>query len=334
MSFLNPDHMTLSQALELQQYDSAAKFMASLEKKSTLTQLIPWYPTSHGLLHKGVKATSLPEGDFVSFNQGTPGGNASTESYEVSVKSFELSNTIDKRFFRNMDATGAAKMREARDRMFALGFMQSFSKHVINNDGTRPDACKGLLARRDVLDNILTIDMGGTATDSGTMTSMLLIKPGDDGICFRYPSAAGVPNFSQEDVGEIQIINTDPNTGKFISSYTALKTVWQLSYLIDIFDENSLIRLVNIPSQTAMSSSMVNKFIDVFANLKEPERYFGLASPQCIAQFQKYCLDKNNINFTYESVQGLGSPVSILGTKVFRDDYLVNNETRFTSPAA
>ena len=318
-TFLNPDHMTLSQALELQQYDSSAKFMKTVEKKSTITQLLPWYPTSHGDLHKGVKAASLPKGSFGAINKGIPGGNAATTAYQETVKIYELRNAIDRRILDGRTAEDAAKVREARDRMYALGFMQGFADNLMNCDGTDPDQVKGLMARRTKLDDKLCFGAGGTGSDLG---SIMFIRPGEDGICLRYPSNAGVPNFKQEDMGLQRVLDEAGD------AYYAYETLWQLYYMLDIFDDQSVIRLANIPTKTAMTNAMVNNVIDIAATLPDNgEGYFAIAPKKVIAQFQKYCLDKNNIAFSYAEVQGMGRPMHIFNIPLFSEEYMNTNET-------
>ena len=323
-TFINPDHLTLSQALELQQYDSAAKFVKSVEKKSTLAQLLPWLPTSHGDLHKGVKAASLPNGSFGAINKAIAGGNASTLAYEETVKVFELKNVIDRRLLDGRKAEDAAKIREARDRLFGMGFMQSFAKELVTNDGTSADAVKGLLPRRNALGDYC-ISAGGTSTNNGHLGDILFIRPGEDGICLRYPGNAGKPNFRQEDLGLINELQLS-STGTVLGSYPAYETIWQLYYLMDIFDDKSVIRLCNIPTNTAMTSAMVNNVIDISATLPENgEGYFAIAPKKVIAQFQKYCLDKNNIAFSYQEVQGMGRPMHIFNIPLFPEEYMPDN---------
>lgn len=322
-TYINPEHMTLSQALELQQYDSAAKFVKSVEKKSVLTQLLPWFPTSHGDLHKGVKAASLPSGSFGAINKAIAGGNASTVAYQETVKVFELKNTIDRRLLEGRKPEDAAKIREARDRMFGLGFMQSFAENLATCGGTSADEVKGLLPRRNKLDADLCISAGGTGANLG---SILFIKPGEDGVCLRYPGNAGVPNFKQEDMG-LQKVDQVEN-GVVLGSYYAYETLWQLYYLLDVFDDKAMIRLANIPTTTAMTSAMVNNVIDIAATLPgNGEGYFAIAPKKVIAQFQKYCLDKNNIAFSYNEVQGMGRPMHIFNIPLFAEEYMPTNET-------
>lgn len=325
-TFINPDHLTLSQALELLQYDSAAKFVKSVEKKSTLTQLLPWYPTSHGDLHKGVKAASVPAGNFGAINKAIHGGNASTTSYEETVKVYELKNTIDRRILDGRTSEDAAKIRDARDRLFALGFMQGFAKELVTNPGESIDAVKGILPRRNKVDNVTTFSAGGTT--NGFLGDILFLRPGEDGICLRYPSNAGKPNFRQEDMGLVQEPELDAN-GKFLGTFPAYETIWQLYYLLDIFDEKSVIRLANIQTQTPMTSDMINKVIDITATLPDNgEGYFAIAPKKVIAQFQKYCLDKNNIAFSYQEVQGMGRPMHIFNIPLFAEEYMPENENK------
>lgn len=318
-TFLNPDHMTLSQALELQQYDSAAKFIKTVEKKSTLTQLLPWLPTSHGDLHKGVRAASLPAGGFGAINKGIKGGQAATNAYQETVKVFELINSIDERLLDGKKAEDAAKIREGRDKLFGLGFMQSFAENLTNCEGTDPDSVKGLMARRTVLNDKTCFSAGGSGSDLG---SILFIRPGDDGICLRYPGNAGVPNFSKKDQGRQRVTDAEG------LPYYAYETLWRLYYLLDIYDENALIRLANVPTKTAMTSAMVNNVIDITATLPDNgEGYFAIAPKKVIAQFQKYCLDKNNIAFSYNEVQGMGRPMHIFNIPIFSEEYMKTNET-------
>lgn len=324
-TFINPDHMTLSQVLELQQYDSEAKFVKTVEKKSTLTQLLPWFPTSHGDLHKGVKAASLPTGSFGAINKAIPGGNASTTAYEETVKVYELKNVIDRRLLSGRSAEDAAKVRAARDRLFSMGFMQGFANELVTCDGKSADSVKGILSRRDKIDDTLVFSALAAAGDFTSFGDILFVRPGEDGICLRYPSNAGKPNFAQEDMGVIDALEIDA-TGRVKGTYPAYETIWQLYYLLDLFDDKSVIRLRNIPTKAAMTGAMVNNVIDITATLpNNGEGYFAIAPKKVIAQFQKYCLDKNNVVFDYKEVQGMGRPMHIFNIPLFSEEYMPDN---------
>lgn len=328
-TFINPDHMTLSQSLELRQYDSAAKFTKAVEKKSVLTQLMPWFATSHGDLHKGVKATSLPDGNFGAINRAVLGGNASTKSYEETIKEFELKNDVDMRILESLSTEDAAKVRAARDRLFSMGFMQSFANKVVTCAGTGINEIMGLLPRRPKLDetNGLCYGAGGTGATNG---SILFIRPGEDGVCFRYPSNSGKPNFNQQDMGIVQIPTFD-SSNAFIGMYPAYETMWKLFYLLDIFDESSVVRIANIPTNAAMAATQINKIIDAVSTLPDNgQGYFAIAPREVIAQFQKYCLDKNNATFSYQEIQGMGRPMHIFDIPLFKEPYMPANETALT----
>lgn len=323
-TFINPEHLTLSMALELQQFTNEAKFMKSIEKKSALTQLLPWYETSHGDLHKGVRASSVPAGSFGAINKAVPGGNAATEAYEETLKVYELKNDIDMRILEGRKPEDAAKIRAARDALFGTGFMQGFANELVTNAGTNKDAVQGLLARRGKLATDLCISAGGSGS---TLGSILFIKPGDDGVCLRYNGQNGVANFSKRDMGIVQAIQKD-SSGGVVGTYPAYETLWRLYYLLDVYDEKSFIRLCNIPTTSAMTSTEVNNIVDIVATLPNGgEEYFAVAPKKVIAQFQKYCLDKNNIAFSYQEIQGMGRPLHIFGIPVFAEDYMTATES-------
>ena len=96
-TFLSSDHMTLSQALEYQRYDGTLSFVRELEKRSRLMQMIPWYPSSDGAVHKGARATSLPEGKFGAINKAVPTGYGATTEYTESIGVYELASFVDER---------------------------------------------------------------------------------------------------------------------------------------------------------------------------------------------------------------------------------------------
>lgn len=322
-TFLNPEHMTLSEALELQRYDGSTAFVNELEKKSVLTQVMPWYPTSHGDLHKGVKATAIPEGKFGAINKAVPTGIASTKEYTETIKMFELKSDVDTRILEGTSPEKARAIRAGRDKLYTMGFMQSFANNVVTCDGKSDDSVKGLLPRRGKVDGKYTYTLGGASN----VGSILLIRPGEDGVCFRYPSEAGVPNFTMKDMGIVQAFEKD-SAGKIVGSFPAYETLLRLFYLIDVVDDEALQRIANVPTAAALTDDNIDSIIDVVNGLpNQGAGYIAFAPKKVIGQFWKYLNRKDNIAFSKNEVEGMGRPTSIFNVPFFEEEFMSANES-------
>lgn len=323
-TFISSDHMKLSEALQLQNYTNEASFIRELEKKSKLMQILPWYPTSDGsLLHKGVKAASLPAGEFGAINKAIPTGVAATKNYEVSCKFFELKSDVDARIFEGMSKEKAATVRAGRDRLYLEGYMQSLANQIINNKGTSPDAMPGLLSHRAAVDGTYTVSLGGTA--SNKLGSILLIRPGENGVCLRYPTANG-PSVSVNDMGVMTGIEYDAD-GKINGTYPIYETIWRTYYGIDVSNDKGLYRIVNIPTDKALTNTQMDGIIDVVNGLEnEGEGFIALAPKELRAQFWKYLNSKENISFSKREVEGMGAPTFLFNVPFFYEEYMSNDE--------
>lgn len=328
-TFLSPDHMTLSEALELQVSKDDAAFIREVEKKSALTQIVPWYPTSNGDVHKGVKATALPAGKFGAINAAVPTGTAATKAYEEGVKVFELKSDVDTRITQSRSKEQAARIRSGRDRLYGMGFMQSFADNVVNNAGTDPDSVMGILARRSVIDGKYVINAGGTTTNK--VGSILLMRPGEDGFNFRYPDT--YPSFEKQDLGIVQAMAKD-SSGNITGTFPAWETLWRLYYCMDCPDDEALIRIVNVPSTTAMTTATRDVLIDTINSLKnQGQGYVAFGPKQIVGSFWKYIADKSNIAFSQREVEHMGRPSFIFNVPFFAEEYFSGTEALITAAA-
>ena len=318
-TFLSSDHMTLSQALEYMRYDGSLSFFKKLEKRSWLMQMMPWYPTSDGAVHKGAKATALPEGDFGAINKAVPTGYGASTEYTESVGLYELASYVDERILEGRSVEESDRIRAARDEYQLRGFMQGLAKKIVSDPGTSADAVTGLLPRRGKVDGEHTISMGATGADVG---SILFVRFGDDGVSCRYPSASS-PNFTLRDLGTVQAPEYD-GTGKVLGFYPAKETLARVYYTVDVADDDALVRVVNVPTKTALSAAQVGQLVDIInVNLDDMGAgYVAFAPKQIISQFQKYLLDKNNINFSRREIEGLGKPTELLGVPFFYEEFM------------
>lgn len=324
-SFFQPTTMTLSEAIQLQRW-KGGKFISELEKKSNLMRLLPWYPTSDGDIHKGTRAVSLPTGSFGAINKGVKTGQVATAEYTETVKLYELKSDVDERLLDGRSKEQAARIRANRDRAYLKGFMNGLADEVINNPGTDADAAKGLLSRRPKTDGKYTFSLGGTGANLG---SILFIRPGEDGVCLRYPDA-GAPSFVLRDVGTVQALELD-NSGKPTGlTYPAKETLMRVYYTPDVEDDSALIRIANVPTNTKLTSTNIESIIDI-VNSYMPnggQGYVAFAPKEVISQFWKYLNDKNNISFTKQEVEGMGAPVCLFNVPLFYEDFMSSIEAQ------
>lgn len=327
-TFLSPDHMTLSEALELQRWNGDYSMLREMERKSNIMRILPWFETSDGDFHKGAKVTQLPKGKFGAINKPLPTGQAATTEYTERVGIFELKSDVDERILKGKSVEQAKRIREGRDRTYLMGFLQSFADVVVNSDGSGEDAIKGIIPRRPKIDSKYCFDLGGS---SGNLGSILFLRPGEDGICLRYPSN-GAPNFNLEDLGRVNLLAYD-KIGKVIGDFPGYRTLARLFYTIDIPDDKAVIRVANVPTTTAMTDDNIDTLIDIVNDVLENsgEGYIAFAPKQIISQFQKYLKDKENINFSRREIEGMGKPTELLGIPFFHEEFMDNAETKVTA---
>ena len=324
-TFLSAEHMTLSEALQLQGYTGQASFIKGLEKSSKIMQMLPWFPTSEGTdVHKGVKAASLPKGSFGAINKAVATGQAATVGYEERVKVYELKSEVDTRILEGRSAEEAKRIRAGRDKLYSTGYLQGLANEIVACDGTDPDSVKGLLARRTKVDDKIVFKGSGSAN----VGSILFIRPGEDGVNLRYPTNAGA-NMSIQDMGIIQALAYGAN-GTVTGTYPAYQTIWRTYYAIDNPDDMALIRLCNLPTKTAIQKSDIELMIDIVNSLpNEGQGYVAFMPKEIKAQLWKYLNDKTNIAFTKKEVEGMGAPEHIFNVPCFSDDYMTANEVVF-----
>ena len=327
-TFLSPDHMTLSEALELQRWNGDYSLLRGMERKSNIMRILPWFETSDGDFHKGAKVTQLPEGDFGAINKPLPTGQAATTEYTEKVGIYELRSDVDERILKGKSREQAARIREGRDRTYLMGFLQGFAKQVVNCNGVATDSIKGIIPRRPKIDGKYCFDMGGSTGDLG---SILFLRPGEDGVCLRYPSN-GAPNFNLEDLGRVNLLAYD-KTGKVIGDFPGYRTLARLFYAIDIADDKAVIRVANVPTSTAMTDANIDTLIDIVNDVLEDSGtgYIAFAPKQIISQFQKYLKDKNNISFSRREIEGMGKPTELLGIPFFHEEFMDKAETKVTA---
>lgn len=323
-TFINSEHMKLSEALQLQNFTNEASFVRDLEKNSKLMQILPWYPTADGsIIHKGVKAASLPSGSFGAINKAIPTGVAATKAYEVACKFFELKSDVDARLFEGMSVENMRKARAGRDSLYLKGYLQSLADEIINNKGADPDAMPGLLSRRAAVDGKHVVSLGGTA--SNKLGSILFIRPGEDGVCLRYPTAT-TPMVSIHDMGLMTGIERDAD-GNVRGTFPIYETIWRTYYGIDVNDDDALYRIVNVPTDKALTDSQMESIIEVVNQLdNDGEGYVALAPLALRAQLWKWLNSKSNMAFTKEAVEGMGKPTYIFNVPFFHEEYMSNNE--------
>lgn len=322
-TFLSSEHMKLSEVLQHSNYSAEAVFVRSLEKKSKLMQILPWYPTSNGDVHKGTYATKLPKGSFGAFNKGIPTSTAATAEYEKNVKFYELKSDVDLRFFEGLGEEKAAKLRASKDKLYSMGFMQGLAEEIVTNPGTNPRATIGLVPQRKKLGKYC-FDAGGSGGDLG---SFIFLRPGEDGVNMRYPDSAG-PNFMMQDMGTVQALELDSN-GKVVGTYPAKETIYRCYYVLDNPDESALIRVANVPTNTALTDTIVDMLIDVVNELpSQGEGYIALGPQKLVGQFWKYLNKKDNIAFSKREIEKMGKPDWIFNVPFFAEEYMSANESK------
>ena len=324
-TFGDSDYMTLAQALEYQRYDGSLEFVRDLVKESRLMQMMPWFPTSDGAVHKGARATALPKGRFGAINKAVPTGYGATTEYTESIGVYELASFVDERILEGRTAEQADRIREANDRLQLMGFMQGLANEIITNPGTDPDAVKGLLPRRATLADPYVVNMGGTSTGND-LGSILFVRFGENGVSCRYPSN-GAPNFSVRDLGTVPATELDAS-GNFVGTYPARETLARLYYTVDVASDDALVRMVNVPTKTKLTDTNIDTIIDAInITLKNSgDGYVAFAPKNIISQFQKYANSKGNIYFSYREIQGMGMPPALYGVPFFAEEFMSATE--------
>ena len=139
-TFLSPDHMTLSEALELQRWNGDYSMLRGMERKSNIMRILPWEETSDGDFHKGAKVTQLPKGKFGAINKPLPTGQAATTEYTERVGIFELKSDVDERILKGKSVEQAFEILQFCERAVAVDIekvLRSAVANAENNNGMR-----------------------------------------------------------------------------------------------------------------------------------------------------------------------------------------------------
>lgn len=322
-TLLNANDMTLLDVQKAQHYTDAERFLAPLMKKNDFLNVVPWDTTSDGLVDKNFVATELGKGSWTEFNNGILATGGKEDLITETVHMYQGLSRVDDRL---LNLQNGQKMRDMKDVEQLEGVTQDWlSQCLYGND---PDGIRGIFTRRSKIKKNLVWDAlnGGSTSNSGKLTSMLLIEFSPTrGFCMTYPAghAAGI---SSEDMGRVPIIGANGGT------YWAWVRQFTITAGMRICNPKAVMRLANL-DLTADGFAFPDK---TFIQMKNQLPDGGTDAAAFVnrslkAAIETYCLDKSNAIYTRGEIEGYGPVDKILGIPVLMLEAISEKETTITA---
>lgn len=317
-TILNNNHPSLMDLIKAENWDGATeKVLGELLLVDSYMQSVPWFPTSHGMKHKDLKASKLGSGDFVSANKGIGTTSSDVETFEQSVVYYSVISQVDNVVFKSGTGEQAWKLRAEQDELNMTGFTQNFTKKIFYGKTSEdPAGLNGLAIRRNDKSSKYVFDAGQT---SGSATSVYLMEFGKAGVNMRHQP--GKSGFTRTDRGMKSYLQSD---GKVIDYWEMQYELWSL---LDVFDDRALIRYANINPEGTTNGIVLSDFI----SMKNTLPHFGknaaaFVNRSIITQAEIALLDKDNVSYTKDEIENYGPVVKLMGIPLLLQDCISDSE--------
>lgn len=317
-TILSANHMNLLDLVKSQNYDGdRIKFLGELLLEDNFMQVCPWAPTSNGMVHKGLKASKLGGGSTLQINGGYSSIRSDSQQTSKNTVMFGAISKVDDKLLRNGTAEQKFKVRQTQDIMNETGFIQSFVEKLFYGAAADdPDGFDGLATMRNSKANPYFYDGGYAVADSAT--SLYMCEFGQKGIMLRHPGE-GQAAFSMKDLGLIMEKTDDKKDILYWN------TLFEISSLLDVFDERAFLRYGNLDPTTASIDpakfiAMRNKLPSVGKNAA------AFVDRSLKTQFEVQLLDKANVNYTRHDIENYGEVIRFMGVDILLQDCISDTE--------
>ena len=303
--------MSLMEANQRHFYEDNEEFYRQVITKRQTLDVIPFLPSNRGHVHEYTQAKKLGTGYWRNANEGyTP----STGKLETITQNLKLYSGMSKVSEDNVTLEGIIA-RTSEDDMIARGILESFLNEFINADGNNPKGIRGLAGFRPKLSaENFCLDAKGTAT--AKLTSLYLCEFGPTTLNVRYnPAMTGDEygiGLKSKDRG-LQLV--PDKEGKMSWSYV---TTYDMTAGVELRDESALVRIANVDTSGTFPQDLIVDAINMLPSMGSGAVI--LAPRPIYAMYTKYALNKENIAFTVEQIEGLGRVLYFLGIPILRED--------------
>lgn len=295
-----------------------------IEAMSTVNQILldaPAKPANERTSNKAVVRTSLPKASSRIYNKGVGKGSSQTKTIVDVVSSIAIYSVVDAKLAE--EAPDKQALLSSENVAFIEGMAQDQADDFIYGDHElHPDKMDGFAKRRAKTDGKYCIDMGGT--QNGQLTSVYIVKWGDNKAHLIYPKGSNSVGVSREDRGK-QDWDDGTNTGH---KYPAYVNYYEASYGLTVKDERSLIRLCNIDTKNIDATVIIKEILRAYTRLAPGAGTVCIyANPLVMAEFDIATMEKGNIVLSYADPWGKMIP-NIREGRIRQVDAILNTEDK------
>lgn len=322
MATLTSGYSLVEQAKRIDPDGDQAKIAEVLNRKmGGILQEAPWMPSNDVWTNKTTRRASLPTGTRRKLNQRvTASVSRTTEVLDV-IENLEDYCDVDAAIVDSMPSPAMFRSQEVD--AFIEGLGQTIVSDLLYADSDAdPDALHGLAARMGVLDGRFVIGEGGTGSD---VTSIYVVNWDPAKCHLIYPkNMQATLGVQHTDKGQI---TSETSSGL----YEVYRDHFVIRCGLVVRDPRSIGRLANIESSGASNTFDEDNLITLLNNMNTGPMTRIYCNETILTQMQIKLKDKNNVNYTMDSGDGLSGmpPMRFQGVPIRRMDreILLNTET-------
>ncbi len=278
-----------------------------------------WIEANDFTSHLFTQALSEPAGTFGMINVGVPYAAAKTKQVREELGLLETYSRIDERLLKR--TRNAETFRSQRNLMVVSGMSKTFNTTVLYaSQAVDPEKINGFLPRFPTLASLAAGPSGKGAGGSaaGAVTSIYVIRWGEDGVYFIYPRG-GKNAIFEEDLGR-QLIQDSPTT-----AYTAVVSHLGINFGMCIADNRCFQRICNIMPTGAANIFNEDDLIEVLENLPDTNNTV-IYVPKAVKIQMNIAWKNRNPNYG-QGTDGWGKPVmTFFEVPVRRLDQIIPTE--------
>lgn len=284
----------------------------------------PHMPSNDIWTNKTTRRASLPTGSRRRLNQRIAASVSRTTEIMDVIENLEDYADIDAAIVDSMPSP--AMFRSGEVDAFVEGLGQTIVSDLLYGDSDAdPDSMHGLSARMDSLDGRFVIGEGGSGSD---VTSIYLVNWDINSCHLIYPkNMASTLGIKHTDKGQI----TSETTNGLMEIY---RDHFVIKIGLVVRDPRAIARLANIESAGATNNFDEDNLIAILNNMNTGPGTRIYCNETILTQMQIRLKDKNNVNYTPDSGDGLSGmpPIRFQGIPIRKIDreILVNTETAIT----
>lgn len=295
-----------------------------MAENNPLTEVARFEMANQETSHKGVRQSTLPEGQLVSFNQGVKTEADRVTPFTEEIAMYELASYVDVRLARL--SGNEAMYRAQRDGAAREGLVQTVVNDFFYGDKSVEEKKYDGLASRlnstslvDAQGRATVIDNGGTAN----LSSIYVVQFGDMKNSLIYPKGHQSAGIEMDDKGEELWQDDDGNR------FPAFVT-WHKWYLGMVnYDSRTLRRIANIDTSSGASNgfdpdALISLLVDMPDN---GEGTYILMNRDAYTQLLKNAKDKLNVTYSSDAPYGPRTRSDFIGYPIRIFDKIKSTET-------